>query len=288
MLIGVDYASVDGNLPPNFEEFKRSCAIAGSTASIVIIRGAYGASRDTTVRRDLSRARDAGLTCGSYLYLRMSGSTPEEQVHAFSDNVGPLRASDLVPIIDVEDTRLSAEAELEWVHRAWLEVRRLYGAPPMLYDSARVWAEDLNNLPAGEMVDSPQWVAKPWPWPVRSPAHLAPFAPGQYEPKVPPTWGPGNWWMHQYQGDAVWVPGFSSTVDLSRFNVMRPGEVNARVGWAQRRLGMQITSVFDAVMMTVVRSYQLSEGLAPDSVIGPKTFARLAWRNGVERPLSAA
>src|SRR5262245_57631164 len=114
MLIGVDYASVDRNQSPDFEAFKAACVTAGSQAAFAIIRCAYGTSPDATVKRDLARARAAGFTCGSYLYLRSSGPGPEEQVYAFSDNVGVLRADDLVPVIDVEDTFVSAEAELEW------------------------------------------------------------------------------------------------------------------------------------------------------------------------------
>jgi GH25 family lysozyme M1 (1,4-beta-N-acetylmuramidase) len=290
MLIGVDYASVDRNQSPDFEAFKAACKAAGSTASVAIIRGAYGTLPDPTLRRDFARARSAGLTCGAYLFLRMdkAEASPEEQVYAFADNVGILRADDLVPVLDVEATGLSAEAELEWVHRAWLAIRRIYGAPPIIYDSARVWAEDLHNLPAGEMADSPQWVAKPWPFALNSPAHLASFAPGQYEPPMPPSWGAGNWWMHQYQGDARPVPGFTNTVDLSRFKVMREGERGARVRWAQARLGLQTTGTFEATMASRVRALQMSSGLVVDAVIGPKTFARLAWRNGVERPFSAA
>jgi GH25 family lysozyme M1 (1,4-beta-N-acetylmuramidase) len=289
MLIGADYARVDANFPPDFEAFKLACRTAGSAASFVIFRGAWGTSEDLTVQRDWVRAKAAGLTCGAYLLLRMRKDIlPEDQVHVFADNVGTLRSNDLVPIIDVEDTGLTAEAELDWVHRAWLEIRRIYGAPPIIYDSDRVWREDLHDLPAGEMTDSPQWVAKPWPWPRRRPAQLRPFQPGQYEPTVPKPWGPGNWWMHQYQGDAYPVAGFSSTVDLSRWNVMRQGQTGERVRWAQRRLGMAVTGTFDADMANRVKAFQASAQVAVDGAIGPKTFAPLAWCNGVERPLSAA
>jgi hypothetical protein len=291
MLIAVDYAAVDGNHPPDFKAFGEACTKAGSTASIAIFRGAYGTTPDLTVQRDWNAAKSAGMVCASYLFLRTNEALlPEAQVHAFASNVGPLRLNDFVPIIDVEDTGMPAELELKWVHRAWLEIRRTYGVSPILYDSARVWAEDLHNLPAGEMTDSPQWVAKPWPWEVKTPAHLSPlpFADGQLEPKVPPSWGPGNWWMHQYQGDARPAPGFSSTVDLSRFNVMRQGEAGARVRWVQRRLGMIETGKFDADMATCLQVFQRGNGLVADAIIGPRTFAALCWCNGVERPLMAA
>lgn len=291
MLIAVDYASVDNNHPPDFGAFQAACAQSGSTASIAIFRGAYGTTPDLTVQRDWNAAKRAGMLCAGYLFLRTNKALlPEAQVHAFADNVGPLRLNDFVPIVDVEDTGMPPELELEWVHRAWLEIRRVYGVPPILYDSARVWSEDLHNLPASEMVDSPQWVAKPWPWKVRSTAQLSPnpFADGRFEPLVPPPWGTGNWWLHQYQGDAFPAPGFTSTVDLSRFNVMRQGETGARVRWVQRRMGMLEDGFFDVDMATCLKVFQRGNGLMADAIIGPRTFAALCWCNGVERPLMAA
>lgn len=285
MIIAVDYASVDGNARPNFAEFKQACTRAGSRAAAVFFRVAWGIKRDLTAQRDWSSAQDAGLLCGGYLFLRMPqasfNATPEDQVHAFADTLGVLTAANMVPTIDVEDTApgFSAEDELAWVKRAWTEMRNIYGVPPMIYDSGRVWHEDLHDLPAGEMTDSPQWVAKPWPWRVRSPAQLSgdAFADGKLDPSVPSPWGPGNWWWHQYQGDAYPVPGFSSTVDLSRFHLMTQGESGARVRWVQGRLGVATSGVFDAAMLAQVKEFQRSRGLAIDGVIGPLTLNALTW-----------
>lgn len=280
MIVGVDIAAVDDNNFVKWPQFMSACQQAGSTAGFAIFRGAYGTDPDPTVQREWKRAQSYGLTTGAYLLLRMhKDMPPEDQGHVFADTVGTLTASDLVPIIDVEDTGLSAEAELDYVHRVWTTLRGIYGVPPMIYDSERVWREDLHNLPAGEMVDSPQWVAKPWPWPRRSPAQLssAPFATGKYDPAVPAPWGPGNWMIHQYQGDAYPVPGFTSTVDLSRFHVLRIGDRGGAVGWVQRRMGIRMTQIFDVAMDAAVRSLQKQRGLVVDGVIGPKTFAKIAW-----------
>lgn len=288
MIVGIDYASIDGNVPPDFAKLKDAAKAQGSSVGVAIVRGAYGTWPDPTVQRDWRRAIDAGFTCGAYLLLRMlKGMGPESQVHAFADNVGALRYHDLVPIIDVEDTGFSPEAELEWVHRAWLEMRRTYATPPMIYTSARVWAEDLKDLPAGEMTDSPLWLAKPWPRPIRTPADFTPFKQGVNDPTVPPSWGPGNWWMHQYQGDALPVPGFSNTVDLSRFNLMQQGEMSVRVKWVQQRLGMKVTGMFNSDMTTRIKAFQAMTGLVADGIIGPKTFAPMCWHNGTERPIAA-
>lgn len=278
MNIVIDYASVDTNLTPDFKALAAACRAVGSTLSGVIFRGAWGTFADPTISSDWMRARGDGLITGAYLYLR-SRENIDDQVHVFAKNVGALTESDFVPALDVEDTWPSAEAELAAVHAAWTAMKAVYGVPPIIYDSARVWAEDLHNLPAGEMTLSPQWVAKPWPWPIHSRPMLAPgpFLSGNYEPAVPRPWGPNNWWLHQYQGDAYHVPGFSNTIDLSRFRLMREGETGARVRWVQQRLGMPQTGVYDAAMASRVRAFQSAKGIRADAIIGPVTFNRIAW-----------
>lgn len=280
MIVGVDYASVDGNSDPDWGGFKAACARAGSSAGFAILRGGWGTDPDQTLNRDWKGAQAAGLTTGAYLFLRMrADQPPEDQVDAFARHVGPLTQNDLPPAIDVEDTGLAPGPELDYVHRAWTTMVAIYGVPPMIYTSDRVWREDLRNAVAGEMTDSPLWVAKPWPWAVRTPAVLGgqAFAGGGLEPLVPEPWGWENWWMHQYQGDATPAAGFTHTVDLSRFHVMRQGESGVRVAWVQRRLGLPVTRTFDAQMATWLRQWQAAHGLEADAVIGPKTFAPIAW-----------
>lgn len=280
MIVGVDYASVDGNLTPDWGGMKQACAASGSSLGVAIFRGAWGITPDSTVVRDWHSAQAAGLTTGAYLFLRMrTDQPPEDQVSVFADNVGALTESDLVPFIDIEDTGFTAAEELAWVRRAWDAMRSIYGVPPGIYDSARVWREDLHDLPAGDMVESIQWVAKPWPWAIRSPAMLSPtpFSSGRYEPVVPSPWGPKNWWLHQYQGDALPMPGISRTVDLSRFNLMVQGETGVRVKWVQKRLGIAQAGVFDDAMASALRAFQRARGLVADAIVGPKTLARLCW-----------
>jgi len=280
MIVGADFASIDGNDFVKWPKFMSACRDAGSTAGFAIFRSAWGTSPDATVQREWKRAQSYGLVTGAFLYLRMRQDLrPEDQVHVFADNLGPITSKDLVPIIDVENVGLPAEVELEYVYRACTAILGIYGVWPMLYTSARVWSEDLHNLPAGAMTDCPLWLAKPWPWAERTPGRLssAPFASDQYDPVVPQPWGAGNWWMHQYQGDAVQVQGFSHTVDLSRFHVMRQGETGVRVAWVQRRMGWPVTSTFDVAMAARVRALQSAHGLAADAVIGPRTFPLIAW-----------
>jgi hypothetical protein len=297
VLVCVDWASVDGNKPPDWNSFGAACTANGGRAAMAIIRGCWGTQRDLTLARDLEKAWDAGLVVGAYLYLRMPNAgffaPPETQVDAFAMSYGtpPPRPRSLVPTLDVEDTGLwnqghgpAARQELEWVTRAWSRMRDIYGAPPMIYTSDRVWTEDLHRLPSVEMSQSPLWVAKPWPIDVRRPAQLsdALFKDGRNDPVVPGPWGDRNWWLHQYQGDALPTPGFSKTVDLSRFRVMRVGEVGARVAWVRDRLalpnvGTPPVAVFDADMLRAVRTFQADKRLEVDGIIGPQTFAALSW-----------
>lgn len=286
MIISADWADVDGDAPPNFPAFKTACQQAGSTAAIAIMRGAWGVDPDPTIKRDWQHAQFWGFTTGAYLYLR-KGYKPADQIRVFREAVGPLAATDLPPIIDLEDTWPSPAAELVALTQAWDEMSSVYGTEPMIYDSGRIWRDDLPGLmPPDRILESPQWVAKPWPWAVRTPAQLAPgpFASGKYDPDVPTPWGPGNWWLHQYQGDAIPVAGFTSTVDLSRFNLMREGEQGARVEWVQRRLGMPTTGLFDASMASRLRSFQSTHGLTTDAIIGPKTFPLVCWTHSASPP----
>lgn len=285
MIVAVDFASVDRNIHPNYREFGAFCQQYGSSLRLAIFRGAYGTMPDATVQDEWRRAQDAGLITGAYLFLRMKPDQPAvDQVHAFANTVRTLTAQDLPPIIDVEDTVAwepndPAAKELEVVHEAWTAMRDIYGVPPMIYTSDRVWTEDLHNLPAGEMVDSALWLAKPWPWKVRSPAMVKPahLEDGNHDPKVPKPWGSGNWWLHQYQGDAKPVPGFSSTVDLSRMRTMSYGEVGKRVEWVQRRIGGPVTGVYDSAMSARLKNFQHDKGLKDDGVIGPLTFTQICW-----------
>jgi peptidoglycan hydrolase-like protein with peptidoglycan-binding domain len=282
MFIFIDYASVDANRPPDWTKLKAAASGAGSTLSGVIFRGAWGGSPDPIIARDWMNARSAGLITGAYLYLRMQGQSllaPEDQVHVFADNVGTLTDRDLVPAIDVEDRGLTAPAELEWVERAWREMVSIYGVSPLVYTSDRVWSEDVNGLASPELQTSPLWLAKPWPWHIHTPAQLSPgpFQSGQYAPPVPRPWGAGNWWLHQYQGDAYPTPGITNTVDISRFNPMGQGERGVRVSWVQRRIGAAPDGVFGPQTAVALRQFQSSHMLVADAIVGPQTFVALMW-----------
>ncbi|HEX2571857.1 MAG TPA: GH25 family lysozyme [Polyangia bacterium] len=285
MIFGIDTASVGGNKDPNWVQAK-----AEGPISFAIIRSNYGEQEDTTFKRDWPRIADAGMVRGVYLFLRFprggkSAPAPAAQAQAVIQTVGDLTKFDLPPTVDVEfpgdgrvETGLSAQECLDRVRACCKVLQDHYGVAPLLYTSARVWRDDLKNLPAPDLVESPLWLARYF-FP-KGPAarDAAAFADGRLDPAVPPSWGDANWWIHQYQGDAVQCPGFSTgNVDMNRFNPMYRGAVGERVKWVQRRLNIPPKGKFDAATDAALRDFQAKNGLVADGVIGPRTFARLCW-----------
>ena len=253
-----------------------------------IIRASGGGGPDQYFRSTWPKLKAAGLVRGAYLFLsfpRNGGwpSNPVTQARAFITTVGNLDESDLAPALDVEadtwqKTGMRPPQLLEGVRSAWKTLRDYYGVAPIIYTSRRVWIEVLGNLPAPDLAESPLWV-KDYPYPVRSPAHYdpQPFAGGRLNPRVPAPWGDAtNWWIHQYQGDALKLPGFSRTVDMNRFNTTVSGAAGDRVRWVQRRLGIPRSGAFDAATERALRAFQNKKGIDADGVINPRTFAYLS------------
>ena len=152
----------------------------------------------------------------------------------------------------------------------------------MIYTSQNVWNQ-LSDPLAPDLSESPLWVKdypfNPGPprlsWPVPPPR-----LPRPWQERTKPVPKGNNWWIHQYQGDATGLPGFSTAkVDMNRFNTMVRGEVGDRVKWVQVRLGIAQSGVFDASMEIALRAFQRSNGLVESSIIDPRTFAYLCWSN---------
>jgi lysozyme len=238
--------------------------------------------------------KDAAILRGAYLFLRFPHvkygvpPSPVEQAKAFIKTVGKLDPSDFPPALDVEfpgsraATGRPAQQLLEMARAAWRVLKESYGVAPMIYTSGRVWREDLNNLPAPDLIESPLWLT-PYPFGTKTPAvrNLQAFARGgrYFTPPVPKPWGDKtNWWIHQYQGDAQGLPGFRQ-VDMNVFNTTTIGATGDRVRWVQRRLGIMQSGTFDAATKTALASFQFQKGLTANSIIDPRTFAFLCWSN---------
>lgn len=285
--IGLDYANVDQNNTPNFAAAKQ----AG--ARFVVIRAIYGRPvtsggkapyQDPAWAADKDRVLANGLKRSAYLFIcypkqGVYTPEPEEQAQAFIDYVQLVSYRDLVPMFDVEQTSdvLSASEMYDWTLRVAKRLRAHYGAWPGMYTSQRVWHENLKDHPAGDLINCPLWLAKPWPWPVRSPVHLD-GAPS-YDPYLIPQWG-NQWFIYQYQGDATNWPGFNRTVDADRFRVFGKGAKGDHVKWAQQRLGgLVVDGDFGSKTEAAVKALQTQYGLTADGIIGVNTFAPLCWSN---------
>jgi len=290
MIFGIDIASVAGNKNPNWTKAKATGPI-----SFALIRSNFGTAPDKAFARDWPRLKRAGLVRGAYLFLRFPRNgkpapTPEAQAAAAIGTIGALDDGDLPPALDVEfpgagrsETGLSAQECLDDVRAAWRALSEHYRVAPIIYTSARVWRDDLGNAPADDLIESPLWLARYFFKAGPAARDPSAFESGKLDPPVPPPWGDaGNWWIHQYEGDATKFPGFTAKVDMNRFNVAFRGARGARVGWAQRRLGIAETGRFDPATEAAVRAFQDDNDLVSDGVIGPRTFAHLARRPSID------
>jgi GH25 family lysozyme M1 (1,4-beta-N-acetylmuramidase) len=207
----------------------------------------------------------------------MSTPTPEDQAKAFIDYVQLDRFKDIVPMFDVEEqSTLGADAMYDWTLRVCRALRDAYGTWPGMYTSARVWTEYLKDHAAGELAECPLWIAKPWPYAVKTAAHLDGL-PG-YAPKTIPQFGDSTYWfLYQYQGDSRGFPGFTSTVDIDRMQTLARGAKGDIVRWVQRRVGIHPDGDFGPQTETAVKAFQSAKGLDSDGVVGPRTFTALTW-----------
>jgi len=304
MVIGIDTASVAGNRAIDWTKAK------SSGIAFAIIRAAYGTGKDTKFDQEWPRIKAAGIVRGAYLFLRFpchskniyKVPTPTAQAEAVCKFVGKLDPNDFPISLDVEfpgegqpDTGMTSAQLLKGVLEAWNVLKNNYGVAPLVYTSARVWIDDLKNLPVpGTVTESLLWLAR------------YAFAPGPAvmnldqvaNPPVPPPWAGSdpklityrgepysnqNWCAHQAQGDATDCPGFSGAVDMNRVRPVVKGDSGERVKWLQRRLGFTGTNVdgkFGPMTDAAVRKLQASKpDVVADGIVGPRTYAYLCWQN---------
>lgn len=299
--IGIDTASVAGNTNVSWSTAK------ANGINFAIIRAAYGTGKDTAFDREWPRIKAAGIVRGAYLFLRFPyqgrpAPTPAAQAAAVCKFVGPLEQNDLPIALDVEfpgngksDTGMTSRQLLAGVKEAWDVLYKAYGVAPLVYTSARVWCDDLSNLPAPWVTESLLWLARYY------------FAEGQavldpgnvLNPPVPPPWAGtdptvityrgipytnDDWFAHQYQGNATGCPGFpTGNVDMNRVRPVMRGDAGERVKWIQRRLGFTGTNVdgkFGPITDAAVRKLQASKpDTVSDGIVGPRTYAYLCWMN---------
>lgn len=293
MTLGVDYASVDGNQPPDWRTARR----AGIEFAILrASRNGYSNStKRWSVLPDEHFPRDWNkipVVRGAYMFPEpRSLMKPWDQVEVFTKAVkaagGLKRGVDLPPVLDIEfpggivKSRLSRKQAIQWMKDAAHAMADSFDVAPIIYTSARVWdGEDDDSLNADtetEMViglkDCPLWLAR-YPYKLRTKAVMNPQI---KEPPVPKMWGAGNFWIHQYQGDALKTPGFSSTVDLNKFKEMKIGEKGERVKWVQLKIGTEPDGIFGPNTQKKLIAFQKRKGLSTSGIVDVATFAALGW-----------
>ena len=291
MTWGIDYASVDGNHSPDLG------ALKGAGASFAWLRASYaaydpshGAWRlvpDSTFVRDWGSLRAAGLVRGAYMGPAvMASHTPEEQVGVFHGAVdlqgGLTPHVDLPPCLDIEfpqgisGTGMTRPQVVAWIRAAMAEMRRLFGCWPIIYTSARVWdgtdTDCLGSPSTPDLLDCPLWLAR-YLYPSRQPAVLPP---PESTPPCPRQWWDG-WVAHQDQGDALGVPGLSSTADIDRWRSAKLGDRGGHVSLYQKRLGLPVDGNFGPQTHDAVVACQAKHSLTQDGIVGIRTGAAILW-----------
>ncbi len=280
---GIDYARVDGNKHPI--DFKAAYA-AG--CRFAILRGSWGTVQDTIYKRDADAIRAAGMSLGAYMFLRFPTklqpvADPETQARTLIASVGALEPGDLPVTLDVEfpgngrkDTLFSARQAIEWCERAHDTLRHVYPSV-MVYTSARVWHEDLADMPSKLGAACPLWIKTPYFWKTGRTYDTEKFHVIGGELPLPWATGPGCWFQ-QIQGDAVGVPGFSATVDVNLFWPLQRGERGARVRWMQERLrnaGLKVDGDFGPATQVAVKTFQFQQKLVVNGIVDLATFSAL-------------
>ena len=294
LFLGLDSYSGDSNTSRDWVRARNEAHI-----SFALFESNWGILRGAAFSREWAAMKAAGLVRGAYLFLRLpnplfdrqNGQPPDPvaQAQAFINTVGTLDPGDLPPSLDVEvagglgglsrtNAMEVARRRVQFVRAACKTLRDFYKAAPIIYTSLRVWQEELLWPAMPELIESPLW-AKDYPFK----AGQAQFGPSvtRFTPRVPPPWGDStNWWIHQYQGDAIGLPGFApGNVDMNRFHTTAKGDAGERVKWVQRRLGIAQNGTFDDAMEASLRAFQARNGLPASPLVGPRTFAYLCWSN---------
>lgn len=300
MQLGVDFASVDGNLEPDF--LRAKCAgisfayIRRSYCYYDTVHRACHLAHDDCYKDYAAKARAAGLVVGAYLFpsFALGAPTPAEQVANFLVAGGEvIQGKDLPVALDVEftgngiaDTHQSKEKVFSLVLEFLRELKKTF--PTRAIYSSHVQWHDTNGLRGP---DSPElegvqlWQKTPyrlkagWPMDKQTPPDphvgLLKADPHDYF-RVPLPWEKQGWFMQQYQGDAVGVPGFSHTVDINRFVPFKVDTKSVtRREFLIDRLDHLMPEHTDTPLEDVLRDFQRLNGLVPDAVVGVATFVAL-------------
>ena len=253
-IYGIDRASVDGGTR-DYAKFR--CRGRVVRLGAVLVRRVRPRARRVKIVPDpglRTRFRAAisaaGLVRGAYIGPAiMASHSAEEQLAVAKtsiDAAGGLRPGvDLPPCIDLEfpsgiagtAPRSAPVHEVTWRRRSPRSVA-CGGATP-------------SSTPRVECGTTPTSTAWATPWRRRTSSSVRCGSRGMHTRRARAGGAPARargdprperavarraWIAHQAQGDALGVPGFSSTTDVDRFVEMIPGMRGELVAWYQRKL----------------------------------------------------
>ena len=162
-----------------------------------IIRAAHALKADTKFEFNWKQCRAQKLHCGVYQYFEPN-IDPIAQANLMLKMMGPLKAGDLPPVIDVESKAGATPSQIAAAVGKWLaHVKNATGVTPMIYTGAYFWE---GNVKSSAFVATPLWHA-------------------QYCtnccPNIASPWKKWAFWQYSSTGK---VSGISGNVDLDKWN----------------------------------------------------------------------
>jgi GH25 family lysozyme M1 (1,4-beta-N-acetylmuramidase) len=137
-------------------------AVATTPVRFAVLRATLGNHyRDGRYARNVAGARRNGLTVGAYHYAKPGPARRDPRVEAdhFLDVIG-LRAGDVIPVLDIEETGGLDPRQLRTWASAWLErVHERTGVRAMIYSGNSFWHGSMRNTASLAKRDHPLWVA---------------------------------------------------------------------------------------------------------------------------------
>lgn len=280
--LGVDIASVDGD-----RVVWTTAKAAG--VSFAFERGSWNNGADPTPAHDRDAIRAAEITFGGYVgpSIGKQYAPPEAQIDTAIESLRLIPGRDFALVMDIEFSRGIAGtgmtlAEIAaWYAAADAHAIKRLGCRLIPYSSARVLDGSDTDCLRGAL---DRVLAGTVPWEARY--ALATRQPGQTSEAqieavtAPPPAnyaGPGGWIVRQYQGDAIRVSGFSATVDLDKWNRLKPGSAGGFVRWCQARVGASIDGDYGTLTANAVERWQAAHGLPTSGEVDPATGAALTW-----------
>lgn len=264
-----------------------AAAQSAGRMSFAILKACENTTPDGRYAQYRAQCEYLGVPTSAYLFMHFgaAAATPQAQAEALFAACCPINKTGFVPTIDVEfpggraSHGITAQQALDAVRACAQRIFELFGAWPMIYTSAVIWADPdgLDGLPATDLAEHCALWDKWWPFAQGTPAVYGEAevdAIGQ--PTVPTPWA-DEWTVHQYDGDNPGYPGFSTPCDLNRVPVLEVGSSGPQVKWLQARVGVTPDGDFGAETKAAVETFQTAHGLTADGIAGVATQAAASW-----------